>query len=76
MSAPSFSLNLEFFLPAKAQGGYCDPCKKQSKHKGLVRRENINLGSYDCELCLLQKEERLRHLFFKYPFAKKIVGIK
>jgi hypothetical protein len=28
------------------------------------------LDSYDCELCLLIKEEKLRHLFFKCPFAR------
>jgi hypothetical protein len=30
----------------------------------------MNLNSYDCELCLLQKEEMLHHLFFTCPFAK------
>jgi hypothetical protein len=28
------------------------------------------LDSYDCELCLFQREEKIRHLFFSYPFAK------
>jgi hypothetical protein len=28
------------------------------------------LESYDCELCLYQKEEKLRHLFFRCSFAK------
>jgi hypothetical protein len=30
----------------------------------------MQLESYDCELCILQKEERLRHLFFKCSFAR------
>jgi hypothetical protein len=36
------------------------------------------LDSYDCELCLFQIEEKLRHLFFSCPIAKNcwnIVGI-
>jgi hypothetical protein len=28
------------------------------------------LDSYTCELCLLQREETLRHLFLSCPFAK------
>jgi hypothetical protein len=26
--------------------------------------------SYICELCILQKEEKLRHLFLRCPFVK------
>lgn len=38
----------------------------------------MHLDSYDCELCILQKEETLRHLFIKCPFARRcweIIGI-
>jgi hypothetical protein len=42
--------------------------------RGLLRRKHMHLESYTCELCLLQKEERLRHLFLAYPFAKKLLG--
>jgi hypothetical protein len=38
----------------------------------------MQLDSYDCELCLLQKEEKLRHLFFKCPFDKNcwnLIGV-
>jgi hypothetical protein len=28
------------------------------------------LKSYTCELCLLHREENMRHLLFKCPFAK------
>jgi hypothetical protein len=37
------------------------------------------LDSYDCELCLLQREEKLRHLFFKCSFARNcwnIIGVR
>jgi hypothetical protein len=44
--------------------------KKRLNTRNLVRRKNMVLDSYDCELCLLFKEEKLRHLFFKCPFAK------
>jgi hypothetical protein len=37
---------------------------------GMLRRRNMQLDSYDCELCLLQKVESLRHLFYRCPFAK------
>jgi hypothetical protein len=33
-------------------------------------RKNMFLESYDYELCIIQKEGRLRHLFFKCSFAK------
>jgi hypothetical protein len=38
---------------------------------GLLRRENMYLDSYTCELCRLQREGALRHLFLKCSFAKK-----
>jgi hypothetical protein len=28
------------------------------------------IDSYSCELCILQKEEKLRHLFYRCSFAK------
>jgi hypothetical protein len=31
------------------------------------------LESYDWELFLSQKEEKLRHIFLKCPFAKKLL---
>jgi hypothetical protein len=38
--------------------------------KGLLRRKNMVLDSYTCGLRILQKDEKLRHLFFRCPFAK------
>jgi hypothetical protein len=38
--------------------------------RGMLRRRNMTLDSYSCELCLLHREETLRHLFLSYPFAK------
>jgi hypothetical protein len=37
----------------------------------LLRRKNMTLDSYTCDLCILQKEEKLRHLFYRCPFAKQ-----
>jgi hypothetical protein len=37
------------------------------------------LESYTCELCLLQKEEKLRHLFLSCSFAKncwQLIGVQ
>jgi hypothetical protein len=38
--------------------------------RGLLKRRNMQLDSYICELCMLQKEEGIRHLFFRCAFAK------
>jgi hypothetical protein len=44
--------------------------KNRLNTKNLLRRKNMNPDSFYCEMCLLQKEENLRHLFFRCPFAK------
>jgi hypothetical protein len=44
--------------------------KNRLNTRSLLKRKNMQLDSYDCELCLLQKEEKLRHLFFKCSFAR------
>jgi hypothetical protein len=38
--------------------------------RGMLRRRNIVLDFYSCELCLLQRVETLRHLFLHCSFAK------
>jgi hypothetical protein len=38
--------------------------------RSLLRTKNMHIESYDCELCLLQKEEKIRHLFLRCSFAK------
>jgi hypothetical protein len=38
--------------------------------RGMLRRKNMHLESYNGDLCILQKEEKLRHLFYRCPFAK------
>jgi hypothetical protein len=52
--------------------------KNMLNTRGMFRRKNMALDSYDCELCLLQREEALRHLFFKCSFAKNcwsLIGV-
>jgi hypothetical protein len=44
--------------------------KNRLNTRNLLRRKNMPLESYDCELCLLIKQEKLRHLFFKCLFAR------
>jgi hypothetical protein len=34
----------------------------------------MHLESYGCELCILQKDESLRHMFVECSFAKKLLG--
>ncbi|TVU31700.1 hypothetical protein EJB05_23398, partial [Eragrostis curvula] len=38
--------------------------------RGRLRRRNMFLDSYTCDLCILQREETLRHLFLKCNFAR------
>ncbi|KAL6627690.1 hypothetical protein ACP70R_031416 [Stipagrostis hirtigluma subsp. patula] len=59
-------------------------CSCQMKHKvffwllmkdrlntrGMLRRRNMELDSYVCEMCIWQREESLVHLFLLCPFAK------
>jgi hypothetical protein len=59
---PLVSKNIKFFFWLLL--------KNRLNMSGMLRRRNMQLDSYDCELCLLQKVERLRHLFYRCPFAK------
>jgi hypothetical protein len=31
----------------------------------------MHLESFTCDLCILQKKKKLRHLFYRCPFAKQ-----
>jgi hypothetical protein len=44
--------------------------KNRLNTRGMLRRRNMQLEPYDCELCLLQRVEVQRHLFYKCSFAK------
>lgn len=37
---------------------------------GILKRRNMVLDSYVCELCILQREETILHLFIRCNFAK------
>jgi hypothetical protein len=39
----------------------------------MLRRKNVDLDSYTCEMYLRQKEETLRHLSLRCPFTKKLL---
>lgn len=59
-------------------------CKCQMKHKvffwlllkdrintrGVLRRRNYELDDYNCEMCILQRDETIYHLFLKCNFSK------
>jgi hypothetical protein len=70
-------MGLENFPAAKTQGIFLLLLQDRLNTRGLLllRRKNMQLESYTCELCLL-REEKLRHLFFKYSFAKKTIGCR
>lgn len=38
--------------------------------RGLLRRKNMVLDSYTCELCIIQRDETLNHLFLHCSFAR------
>jgi hypothetical protein len=39
--------------------------------RALLRKKNMALDSYTYELCILQKEEKLRHLFYRCSFVER-----
>lgn len=47
----------------RSSSGYCSTLE-------VLKRRNMHLDSYTCELCILQREETLRHLFVKCNFAR------
>jgi hypothetical protein len=64
---------MAFYLSIETQGVFWLLLQDKLNTRGLLRRKHMHLDSYTCELCLLQKEERLRHLFLACPFAKKLL---
>uniref|UniRef100_A0A0A8XSQ3 Reverse transcriptase zinc-binding domain-containing protein n=1 Tax=Arundo donax TaxID=35708 RepID=A0A0A8XSQ3_ARUDO len=44
--------------------------KDRFNTRGLLRRKNMELDSYVCELCILQREKALQHLFLRCNFAR------
>jgi hypothetical protein len=54
----------------KYKGFFLASVEKKLNTRSLLSRKNMQLELYDCELCLLLNEKKLRHLFFKCPFAK------
>lgn len=44
--------------------------KNQLSTRELLRRKQMELDSYTCELCILQKTESMAHLFLRCNFAK------
>jgi hypothetical protein len=66
---------MAFYLSIETQGVFWLLLQDKLNTRGLLRRKHMHLDSYTCELCLLQKEERLRHLFLACPFAKNCWGI-
>jgi hypothetical protein len=44
--------------------------KDRINRRGMLKRRNMHLDSYTCELCLWRREETLRHVFIRCNFAK------
>ncbi|TVU31706.1 hypothetical protein EJB05_23404, partial [Eragrostis curvula] len=52
--------------------------KDRLSTRDLLKRKNMALDSYTCEMCIRQKDETLRHLFLDCSFARNcwaLVGI-
>lgn len=63
---------------------YCQPkhkvffwllIKDRLSTRNLLRRRNMHLDSFNCELCSLSIEESVEHLFLTCPFARQCWGI-
>lgn len=66
---------------------YCQPKRKvffwllikdRLSTRNLLRRKNMQLDSFNCELCSLSMEESVEHLFLTCPFAHQcwaIIGL-
>ncbi|TVU02683.1 hypothetical protein EJB05_51805, partial [Eragrostis curvula] len=47
--------------------------------RGVLRKRNMQLDDYKCEMCLLQRNETIYHLFLRCPFAQNcwaILGVQ
>lgn len=49
--------------------------KDRLSTRNILRRKNMHLETYNCELCQLATEETLHHLFLECPFARSCWGI-
>jgi hypothetical protein len=58
-------MDLAILMSAKAQDIFWLLLKNKLNTRSFLRRKNMYLDPYARELCILQKEERLCHLFFK-----------
>jgi hypothetical protein len=63
-------MDLENKMSNQTQGRFWLLLQDRLNTRGLLRRKNMYLDSYVCELCIRQREEILWHLFFRCPFAK------
>lgn len=43
--------------------------------RNILRRKQMQLQSFNCEICLSHREETLLHLFWECPFAKDCWGL-
>jgi hypothetical protein len=67
---PAFRWIWSSVCQAKHKVFYWLLLKNRINTRGLLRKKNMHLDSYVCELCISPREESLRHLFYKCPFAK------
>jgi hypothetical protein len=68
---PTIKWLCNFHCQAKHKVFYWLLLHNRLNTRGLLRRKNMNLESYTCDLCILRKEEKLRHLFYRCSFAKQ-----
>lgn len=49
--------------------------KDRLSTRNILRRKNIALESYNCEICFMHAEETVDHLFWHCPFAQHCWGL-
>lgn len=49
---------------------FCLVLKERVNTRGTLKRRNMQLDDYNCEMCILQKEETIHHLFLRCSFAR------
>ncbi|TVU13198.1 hypothetical protein EJB05_40731, partial [Eragrostis curvula] len=66
-SPPIHTLAVAIMLSDEAQDILLD----RLNTRGVLHRRNMHLDDYNCEMCILQREETIYHLFLKCNFARQ-----
>lgn len=68
---PAYSLIWKSTVQHKHKTFFWLLLKDRLSTRGLLRRRNMDLPSYNCVLCAADIEENMHHLFLQCPFAQQ-----